>query len=271
MFELSWHGVTDCFKALRTPKGRQRAAQAVAQASGASDATAAQLLDTAVELDLVFVDRNHRLRLRADVDQPEELLKASTLVRLFRVWQQLGPPDLLSKLPAAEKYFRLLGVESRDLLHTANNLAHHVRGFPVDLSPQPALLLELVRLWSEQAAPASRKALSRDDEAEASSRNGLFNVVDAYTAFHGLLFASGIYPDDEAEAVARFLRSCRILGNRNLLRLAHVQYPFGRNQPYQRFRSNLGYLKALYQPQPFEGLAHAQPIQTTGRRLSSSR
>ena len=114
----------------------------------------------------------------------------------------------------------------------------------------------MVRLWVEHRQP--------------SSPEKLFNATDAFAAFHGLLFTSGIYPDDEVEATARFIRACRILSNRNLVRLAIVQYPFDSNQPYRPFRTQLGYIKALYHPQPYEGLVHAESVQKTRRRLSSA-
>jgi len=256
MFELSWSGVLDCFYTVREPKPRSDAARSIAKRGGISVRLAEAFLDIAVELNLAFVDPKGHVALSAHVEQPEELLKASTLIRLFRAWQQLGPSDPLRMLHDPEMYFCILGVKTIYLLRSANELARYARDIHYDLSPQPTVLLEMVRLWYERH--------------DSSPQKPLFSAPDAYAAFHGLLFKSGIYHDDESGAVDRFLRACRVLNNRNLVRLAIVQYPFERNKPYHRFRTDLGYIKALYQPKAFEGLTYAKPVQKIRKRISSA-
>jgi hypothetical protein len=115
----------------------------------------------------------------------------------------------------------------------------------------------MTRLWYERQPPTPKKVL--------------FSAADAFDVFRGLLVETHIYEDNERQAVDRFNRSCTILYNRNLLRLAIVQYTHERNRPFQPFRTDLGYIKSLYDPKPFMGLRHAQSVQTSRRRISSAR
>ncbi|MGK3968445.1 hypothetical protein WMF38_30225 [Sorangium sp. So ce118] len=254
---LSWPDVRACFQALRDPQDHPSAILSVAASCGVARSTAKELIDTAVELGLV-ADTGGQYMLSAFVDRPEDLLLASTLIRLFRVWRSFGSadPDPLRLLPEPIATFHIVGVDAVDVLRSASALAQRAPTIPDALSPQPGLLLEMARLWRETRKPSPMKPL--------------FSSPHAFQVFHALLFTTGIYPDNEQEALDRFVRACRILHNRNLVQLAIVQYPFDRNRHYHRFRTNLGYIKALYDPRPFEGLTYAEPVQEARRRLSSA-
>ncbi len=255
-FSLPWPAVHSCSKALAEPTSRDEAIQAWGELDRVSLAKSKMYFDAAVALGLVVLrDRTHwQIALRTN--EPGDLLRASTLIRLFYWWRQFGLEQPLERLHDPLACFSILGTTDVALLRTAQSLAEHLTGDLDKLSPQPAILLEMVRLWEESQ--------------HAGPNPHLFDALDAFKVFHGLLFTTGIYPNERAQAVERFVRGCITLHAKNLLRVLPVQYALDADQRYGEFPTQIGYIKWLSRPVSLKGLEHAQSVQTKWKRVSSA-
>src|SRR4051812_45750083 len=94
MFALSWLGVRSCMEALRTPKRRDEAVRAIAEAGHIRPSTADEYLRLAHRLGLVIDDASGRHALAAPVERPEELIAISALIRLFHARHRGQPLPL---------------------------------------------------------------------------------------------------------------------------------------------------------------------------------
>ena len=253
---LSWPEVRALVDALAEPVSREDAIAAIVRQEQRTSKRATACFDAAVALGLVALHDQTHWQIALRTSDPGDLLRASTLIRLFHWWRQFGVDLPLDRLPDPLACFSILGTTDVALLRTAQSLAEHLTGDLDKVSPQPAILLEMVRLWEESQ--------------HAGPNPHLFDALKAYEVFHGLLFATGIYENNRAQAVDWFVRACITLHAKNLLRVLAVQYALDADRPYREFPTRIGYIKWLSRPVPFKGLEHAQSVQTKWKRVSSA-
>jgi hypothetical protein len=296
MLELSWPAVHYCIEALRTPKRPDDAIRAVAHAGGITLATAHKYLRLAHKLGLVVHVAEGRLALPARVEQPEELLAWSTLIRLSHMrhlW--LGSADMPPE--HGDNPFEPLHVTDPGVLRSAAALAKRLPG------PGDTKLLQQVwgaplgglvghAMGTALGGPLGgavgigvggltgsylgrSKALSAEaavileltrlwsfapDQTERTPP--LLSAVVAHDAFKR--FAR--LRDDAVDA---FVSACMLLYGRKLVRLSIVQYATDANRPFAPFRTSLGYIKWIHSPLPYRGPRDAEPVQAP-RKLASS-
>lgn len=255
MAKLSWSGVCSCFEALRVPRWPADARDELARIGHVKARTAGKYLRTCKRLGLVWVVADGSLVLAGRPKTPDALLLESTLIRFFRRWQQIEPRTARVILDGTVS-LRQLGILGVGLLQTADALARHIPSVPGDLPPDAGLLLELSRLWSE-AHSASREP-------------PLWSATEAFGLFQSILHASTPPLSPEITS-SRFVRACASLYNRRLVRLGIVQHAIERDEPYGPFRTEIGHIKSIFSPKPFEEHRHAQPVQEIRRRVSSGR
>ncbi|HSN98730.1 MAG TPA: hypothetical protein VLS89_10615 [Candidatus Nanopelagicales bacterium] len=257
MFALSWPGVRYCMEALPRPKRQEEATAAIARAGRLQPATAHQYLQAAHRLGLVHRHPGGKYALAFQAEEPEELIKASTLVRLFHAWHALEPRPLRF-VDAGNNPLRTLGVGELGLLRSADAFARRIHDKLEGLPPKPALLLEIVRLWAEAPTP--------------SEEPHLFSSLEAFRIFEEIHAISG---QAQGALVEQFVRACMILYGKNIVRLGIMQYALDANRPYAPFRSSLGYIKWIHEPAPLSheptllrGVWHAEPVQATRKLVS---
>ncbi|KYG02293.1 hypothetical protein BE21_55115 [Sorangium cellulosum] len=255
MFELSWPGVRYCMEALRSPKHRNEAIGAIAEAGSIQPSTAYKYLRLAERLGLVVRDADGNLALVKKAGGPEELLEASTLVRLFHARRRL----LLPPFDPEDNPIEAFGVRDPAALRSAAKLAKHLpvttaedreRGASTrmeELSPHAAMVLEMTRLWS--------------DLRGWTTVPPLLSAVKAFDLFERLTGTS-------ADALEAFVHACMLLYGKRLVRLSIVQYATAANRPFAPFRTSLGYIKWIHSPAPHRGPTHAEPVQAPRQLVS---
>lgn len=251
MFALPWPGVRYCIEALGRPRDREEAVRAIALAGSLRRTTAYEYLRLAHRLGLVRRNPAGEYRLAMRTDEPQVLLAASTLVRLFHAWHAMDP-EPLRVITAETNPLRTLGIRELGLLRSADAFARRIGANGDDLPPKAALLLEIVRLWTESKLPFGEQPL--------------WSAVDAFRVFKGIHALSGAGPSD---IVDQFVRTCMLLYGKNALKLAIVQYALDANRPFAAFRTQLGYIKWIHSPAPFRGVRDAEPVQATRKLISA--
>ena len=255
MAELSFNGVCYCFAALRLPLPKRAANEAIARVGDIQVSTAARYRATAERLGLLERGREDQVARPRGAATPEDLLLRSTLVRLFRRWQQIEPHPARA-IREGKVSLHQLGIHEVSLLQSADAIARHLTRIPEELPPDAALLLELARLWSERLPPSLEPRIWR--------------ATDAFELFRSMLSVSAPQPELDV-TVTRFVRACASVSNRGLFRIAAVQNAIERHAPYKPFRTEIGYLTMIYDPRPFEGTRHAQSVQKARNIVSAGR
>jgi hypothetical protein len=252
MFELSWPGVHYCMNALRRPKRRDEARQAVAEAGNIQPSTAYKYLRIAQRLGLVVLDPEGRVSLVEQAKGPEELLEASALVRLFRARKRLPLPPV-ELFNATDNSFKPFQMGDPAVLSSAIALAKRLPEKGESLPPQAAVLLELTRLWTSAPTEKTQAPL-------------LLSSAVAFETFERLAMAP---TDVSSIKVEGFVRACMLLYSKRLVRLSIVQYAADANEPFALFRTSLGYIKWIHTPVPYRGSGDAEPVQAPRKLVSA--
>ena len=252
MFELSWPGVRYCMDALQSPKRRNEAICAIAEAGSIRPSTAYEYLRFAQRLGLVVVGTEGKLTLVERVERPEELLEASALIRLFRARQRLSLPPL-GPLDPVNSPLNPFQMGNSAVLRSATVLAKRLPERGQGLPPQAAMLLELTRIWI-------------DARAKTTQVPALLSSAVAFEAFGRLATRRN---EVSSVVVDGFVRACMLLYSKRLVRLSIVQYATDANQPFAPFRTSLGYIKWIHTPVPHRGVGDAESVQAPRKLVSA--